>query len=205
MEYVISSLIEGAKVSIKIFSVTAVISLIIGLSLALISNKKLIRKILDIYTLFFRGTPLMMQLILIMYGLPQLGIYIDRMLVAYVGFILNYSAYFVEIFKSGIASVDSEQLDAARVYGANEIQVARYIIIPQAVKIQIPVVTNELINLIKDTAIVSVIAIDDILRVVKEMVSSSFTLTPFVISTIFYLVISFLIVSILKKVEKKIF
>ncbi|VEU82324.1 amino acid ABC transporter permease [Acholeplasma hippikon] len=205
MSDIINNLISGAFVSLKIFIITAVVSLILGLILALLSRKKMLSKILNIYTLFFRGTPLMMQLILIMYGLPQLGIYVDRLLVAYIGFILNYTAYFIEIFKSGISSVDSEQIDAARAYGANEFQVASYIIIPQAFKLQLPVVSNELINLIKDTSIVTVIAVSDILRIVKEMVSNTFTLTPFLISTLFYLVISFIIVKTLKLVDKKIF
>lgn len=205
MNQVINSLIEGGIVSIKIFIITAVVSLILGLILALMSKKGIFTRILNIYTLFFRGTPLMMQLILIMYGLPQIGIYIDRMIVAYIGFILNYTAYFIEIFKAGISSVDSEQLDAARVFGANEVQVASYIIVPQAIKLQLPVITNELINLIKDTAIVTVIAVSDILRIVKELVSNTFSLTPFFISTIFYLVISFIIVKTLKVIDNKVF
>lgn len=205
MRPIIENLMDGAFISLKIFSLTSVLSIFLGLIFALLSKNKILNKLINIYTLFFRGTPLMMQLILIMYGLPQVGIYVDRMLVAYIGFILNYTAYFIEVFKAGINSIESDQIEAAKIFGANELQISRYIIIPQAFKLQIPVITNELINLIKDTAIVSVIAIDDILRVVKELVSNSFTLTPFVISTVFYLVISFIIIIILKKIEKKLF
>lgn len=205
MRVIIENLMDGAFISLKIFSLTSVLSIFLGLIFALLSKNKVLNKLINVYTLFFRGTPLMMQLILIMYGLPQLGIYVDRILVAYIGFILNYTAYFIEVFKAGINSIESDQIEAAKIFGANEFQLSRYIIIPQAFKLQIPVITNELINLIKDTAIVSVIAIDDILRVVKELVSNSFTLTPFIISTVFYLVISFFIIMILKKIEKKLF
>lgn len=202
---VIKALQNGALVSIKIFFVTMIVSLPMGILLAVLRHhyRKSISKIIQAYTWLFRGTPLMLQLFFFMYGLPQLNIQIDRMMVAYVGFGLNYAAYFTEIIRSGIESIPTDQFEAGMVEGAKKGQLYRYIILPQAIRKELPVITSELITLIKDTALVTVIAVSDLMRNVKEIVSRDFTITPFFIASLFYLFISFVIVKILSRIENK--
>lgn len=145
----------------------------------------------------------MLQLFFFMYGLPAIGIMVDRMMVAYVGFVLNYAAYFTEILRAGIESTPKDQFEASAVEGARFLQTYRFVVLPQAIRKELPTITNEVITLIKDTALVTVIAISDILRNVKEVVSRDFTVSPFFLAAAFYLTFSFVIVSILRKTEKK--
>lgn len=207
MDYVLSIvryLKDGALVSLLIFFTTAFLSVPLGLVFAVFldSSAKWVKKILNAYTWLFRGTPLMMQLFFFMYGLPAIGITVDRMMVAVIAFALNYTAYFIEIFRAGIESIPGEQVEAASVEGASRVRTYAHVVLPQAVRKELPTITNELITLIKDTALVSVIAVGDLLRGVREIVSRDFTVTPFFVAAGFYLMVSFVIVQVLRKVEQ---
>ncbi len=207
MDYVLSIvryLKDGALVSLLIFFTTVVLSLPLGLVFAVFldSSAKWVKKTLNAYTWLFRGTPLMMQLFFFMYGLPAIGITVDRMMVAVIAFALNYTAYFIEIFRAGIESIPSDQFEAASVEGASRGRTYIHVVLPQAVRKELPTITNELITLIKDTALVSVIAVGDLLRGVREIVSRDFTVTPFFVAAGFYLMVSFVIVQVLRKVEQ---
>ena len=174
---------QGALVSLRLFFITLLFSFPLALILMFAyKNSKILNKIIKGYTWLFRGTPLMLQLFFFMFGLPVLGIRLDRMMVAYVGFILNYAAYFTEIIRSGVESLPSDQEESGQVMGANQFQIFRYIILPQAIRKEIPTITNEVITLIKDTALVTVIAISELLRNMKEVVSRDFTIYPFFLS-----------------------
>lgn len=197
-------LLEGASISIKIFLVTLILSLPLSVLLSILYRaNKLTKSTIASYTWFFRGTPLMLQLFFFMYGLPAIGIPINRMMVAYVAFVLNYTAYFVEIIRSGIESLPKDQFESAKVMGCKTITMYRYVIMPQALRTVTPVIANEIITLIKDTSLVTVIAISDLMRNVKEVVSRDFTISPFILAAAFYLIISFMIVKVFKKIEKK--
>jgi polar amino acid transport system permease protein len=124
------------------------------------------------------------------------------MMVAYIAFIVNYTAYFIEIIRAGIESLPKDQFESALVMGCRPLTMYRYIIMPQALRSVLPIITNEVITLIKDTSLVTVIAISDLMRNVKEVVSRDFTLSPFIIATVFYLLFSFLIVKIFRHIEK---
>ncbi|MGD9605683.1 MAG: amino acid ABC transporter permease [Bacilli bacterium] len=200
---IINYLSKGALISILVFGITLLCSFPIALFLSMGLKQKVFQKIIKLYTWFFRGTPLMLQLFLFMYGLPAIGIPVNRMMVAYIAFTINYSAYFVEIIRAGIESLPKDQFESAQVMGATSLQTYRYVILPQAIRIQIPVITSEVITLIKDTALVTVIAISDIMRNVKEIVSRDFTISPFILASIFYLFISFLIVKGFRYLETK--
>jgi polar amino acid transport system permease protein len=201
---VIIYLSKGALVSLSIFAVTLVISFPFGVILSIgIRKNKTFRFMIRSYTWFFRGTPLMLQLFLNMYGLPFIGINIDRMTVAYIGFIINYSACFVEIIRAGIENLPKDQFESAEIMGASSIETYRYIILPQAIRTQFPVITNEIITLIKDTALVTVIGISDLMLNVKEIVSRDFTISPFILASIFYLLISYIIIRVFRALENK--
>jgi len=123
--------------------------------------------------------------------------------VAVYGFAINYTAYFVEIIRAGLESIPIDQEESAFVIGASSTYTFQKVLLPQAMRSQLPVFANEWITLIKDTALVTVIAIPDLLRKVREVVSRDFTVTPFFIAAIFYLLFSYLIIIGLKQLEKR--
>lgn len=145
----------------------------------------------------------MLQLFFFMFGLPAFGIMVDRMMVAYIAFVLNYAAYFTEIMRAGIESLPKDQEESAQMMGASRFKTYRYVIMPQAIRKEMPTITNEVITLIKDTSLVTVIAISDLMRNVKEVVSRDFTISPFFLAAVFYLLMSFIIIKIFKKLEQK--
>jgi polar amino acid transport system permease protein len=208
MDYLLQTtayLFEGAVVSLTIFLVTIVGSFPSSLFLVTLYKRRVwLQKVISVYTWLFRGTPLMLQLFFFMYFLPSVGIMVDRMMVAYITFILNYTAYFVEILRAGVESVPKDQLESASVEGASQLYVFRKVVLPQAIRKELPTITNETITLIKDTSLVTVIAISDLMRGVKEVVSRDFTISPFVLAAVFYLLISYSIVVLMRKVEKKV-
>lgn len=207
MSYIISVikyLITGAGVSTTIFVVTLALSFPLSVLFSIIYRQNIIlKKIVSFYTYIFRGTPLMLQLFFFMYGLPAIGIRTDRMTVALFTFALNYAAYFTEILRAGIESLDKDQEESAAVMGASRAQTFRFVILPQAIRRQIPTITNEVITLIKDTSLVTVIAISDLMRQVKEIVSRDFTISPFLVAATFYLLFSYVIVKVFKYIEDK--
>lgn len=201
---VIEYLGKGAIVSLQIFFITLIISFPLALILIfLYKQHTLFNRIIKGYTWLFRGTPLMLQLFFFMFGLPIIGIRIDRMMVAYVGFILNYAAYFVEIIRAGVESLPDDQEESGQVFGASQFQIYYHIILPQAIRRELPTITNEVITLIKDTSLVTVIAISELLRNMQEIVSRDFTIYPFFLAAIFYLFFSFIIIRIFRYIEKK--
>ncbi len=197
-------LMDGASVSLMIFFVTLAGAFPLAVLLSLLRKfNKVLNKIILFYTWLFRGTPLMLQLFFFMFGLPALGVPVDRLTVAFLAFTINYSAYFTEIIRSGIESLPKDQEESAEVMGASKFKIYRYIVLPQAIRKEIPVITNEVITLIKDTALVTVIALSDLMRNVKEIVSRDFTISPFVVAAIFYLLISYLIIIFFRIIERK--
>ncbi|QWB95914.1 amino acid ABC transporter permease [Mycoplasmatota bacterium] len=201
---IIQYLLTGAGVSTLIFVVTLVLSFPLSVVLSILFRQnKILKKIISFYTYIFRGTPLMLQLFFFMYGLPAIGIRVDRISVALITFALNYAAYFTEILRAGIESLDKDQEESAAVLGASKWQTFRYVILPQAIRRQLPTITNEVITLIKDTSLVTVIAISDLMRQVKEIVARDFTVSPFVVAAIFYLLFSYVIVYVFRKIEEK--
>ncbi|MCH4238372.1 MAG: amino acid ABC transporter permease, partial [Clostridium tyrobutyricum] len=165
-------ILKGSIISIKLFLIVIVFSIPLGMICALgkMSKIKILRSVLGLYTWAFRGTPLLLQLFFIYFGLPVLNIKLDPLVAACIAFIINYTAYLAELFRSGINSVDIGQYEAAKALGMNYPQIMKRIIIPQAVPVILPSLCNESINLIKDTSLVASIGIGDLLRAAKEIV-----------------------------------
>jgi polar amino acid transport system permease protein len=197
-------ILKGVVLTSKLYLFT-LIAFPIGVLLALgnISKHKTLKKAIGIYTWVFRGTPLMLQLFFVYYGLPVLGITLSPFSAAAITFIVNYAAYLTEIVRSGIESVDKGQYEASRVLGLTYYQTMKRIVLPQAIRRVLPALTNEAITLVKDTAIVSVIGLGEILRNAKEIVSREFTIVPFLIAGILYLIISSVVVTVFKNLENK--
>ena len=149
-----------------------------------------------------RGTPLLLQLIFVFYGLPLVGLTLGRFDAALFAFILNYTAYFAEIFRGGLQSIDKGQYESAKVLRLTYWQTIRKIVTPQVVKIVLPSIGNEVINLVKDSSLVYVIGIGDLLRAGNVATSRDVTLVPLVMVGVVYLVMTAIITFILRKLEQ---
>lgn len=201
---ILPSLINGLWMTLRIFFETLIFSLPLGIvvGLGLTSKWKLLSKILGFYVWIMRGTPLLLQLIFVFYGFPILGITFPRFTAALLAFVLNYAAYFAEIFRGGIQAIDPGQYEAAQVLQLSHAQTLRKIIIPQVTKIVFPSIGNEVINLFKDSSLVYVIGLGDLLRAGNVAMSRDVTLVPLILVAIIYLSLIGICTIILKKIEK---
>ena len=197
--------LEGLKVTMEIFLLTLILSIPLGVLVALgrLSKIKIINKLTGFYVLIMRGTPLLLQIVFIFFGLPNLNIVIDRFPAAIIAFTLNYAVYFGEIFRAGISSVDIGQNEASQVLGLSKKDTFFRIILPQAFKTILPPIANEIVTLVKDTALVYVIGIDELLRVGKIACNRDSSLLPLLIIGIVYLILIGIFTKIFDKIEKK--
>lgn len=202
---ILPSLFQGAGLTLQLFFWTLIGSLPLGLvvSLGLTSKIRPIRWILDLYVWLMRGTPLLLQLIFVFYGLPLIGIVFQRYDAAIFAFILNYGAYFAEIFRGGLQSIDSGQYESASVLRLSYWQTVRKIVIPQVVKIVLPSVGNEVINLVKDSSLVYVIGLGDLLRAGNVATSRDVSLVPLLLVGVIYLLLVGICTYVLHKVEQR--
>lgn len=199
-------LLRGGLVSVELFAITLVFSLPLGLPIALGENSKFapIRWICKVYVFIFRGTPLMLQLFFFYFFFPiELNIQLEPFTAAALTFALNYAAYFAEIYRGGINSIDSGQYEAAYSLGLSKRQTMFGVVLPQMMKVVLPPVSNEVITLIKDTALASVISLGEMMRVAEGAVNRDGVLIPYVIAAVIYLVFTFFVTTILTGIEKK--
>ncbi len=201
-------ILEGAVFSIQIYVVTMLFAIPLGMLCALgkLVHFKPLRWLLEAYTWVFRGTPLLLQLFFVYYGLPfvpVIGVEFSREMAAFVTFILNYGAYFTEIFRAGIQSIDKGQYEAAKALGMSYPRTMCSIIIPQAIKVIVPPLGNEAVTLIKDTALCSVIAIPEMLKNAKAVVARDAAVSGYIIAAVAYLAMTFVIINIFKYIEKR--
>ncbi|OJF75844.1 MAG: ABC transporter permease [Treponema sp. CETP13] len=210
MEYLLKStsyILQGGVTTIKLFVITLLCSLPLGFICAMAknSNSKFLQVLMGFYTSVVRGTPLLLQIFFVYYGLPILipGFRFERFTAATITFILNYGAYFTEIFRGGIQSINKGQYEAARVLGMNYRQTMGRIILPQTFKVVLPPVANEAITLVKDTSLIVILGIGEILRNSKEIVARDFTITPFIIAGLIYLILNYAVVLGFRKLEKR--
>jgi polar amino acid transport system permease protein len=150
-----------------------------------------------------RGTPLLLQIIIIFFGLPLVGVTLDRFPAAILAFTLNYGAYFGEIFRAGIVSIDNGQVEGAKVLGLSSKDIFFRIILPQAFKRVIPPVVNEITTLVKDTSLVYVVGMDELLKIGKTAANRDVSLVPLLIVGVVYLIVIGILSQVLKKIEEK--
>ncbi|MCR5385984.1 MAG: amino acid ABC transporter permease [Treponema sp.] len=204
----IPPLLEGTRLTVflTILSVSAGLVLAVFLALGKISKNKILNKICSFYIFFFRGTPLLLQLYFVWYGLPQISSRLtisDRFLAAFITFSINSSAYLAEVVRAAIVSIDKGQIEASRSLGLNYFQTMFTVIIPQAVARLLPPVSNEFILVLKDASLVSIIALKDITKVTQNIASSSASSLVFIPAMIIYLIITAFFTWTFKKLEKK--
>lgn len=201
---------QGLGITVSLFFITIIASLPLGFLATLLSQSKLavVRCIARFYVFVMRGTPLMLQLLFVYFGLPYIpfiGQYLtmDRFTAACAAFILNYAAYFCEIFRGGIKSIDKGQYEAAQVLGLSHGATLFKIVIPQMIKVALPSVSNEAISLVKDTALVTTIGLADLMHKTKGQVNSLVNVTPFVIAAVIYLAMTLVLTKLFAAIEKK--
>jgi len=206
---ILLQLSQGMLFSILIFSVTLVLSLPLGLLVAFarMSKIKAIRIPSSIYISIMRGTPLMLQLMVVYFGPYYIfGIKVVdnyRIIAALIGFVINYAAYFAEIYRGGIQSIGSGQYEAAKLLGYNKTQTFTVIILPQVIKRILPSITNEVITLIKDTSLAFTISVLEMFSRAKALASSSTSMMPFVVAACIYYVFNFIVEFIMNSIEKR--
>ena len=198
-------IMEGAEVTLTIFLVTLILSLPLGglAALGRISTFAPIKYLMEFYVWIMRGTPLMLQLLFVYFALPMVGIKLPDVAAALLAFTLNYAAYFAEIFRAGIQAIPRGQYEAAKALGLKHWQMMRHIIFPQVLRVVLPPISNETINLVKDTSLIYILAMNDLLRVARTIVQREFDMTPFVIAGIFYLAMTAILTWIFKKLEQR--
>ena len=199
-------LMEGLVETLKIFLVTLVISIPLGVLVAQLrlSKIKIVSALTEIYIFIMRGTPLLLQIFFIFFGLPLISnsLAIDRFPAVIIAFSFNYAAYFGEIFRAGINSIDKGQYEAAEVLGLNKGQTFFRIILPQAIKRILPAVGNEVTTLVKDTALVYVVGLTDLLKIAKSVSNRDASILPFFVVALVYMIIIGLISTLMKRIEK---
>ncbi|MFD1465608.1 amino acid ABC transporter permease [Lapidilactobacillus mulanensis] len=189
---ILPALLDGTKMTLSLFLLTLVLSIPLGLlvSVGLRSKYRPVRAVLKLYVWLMRGTPLLLQLIFVFYGLPIIHIVFERYSAALFAFVINYGAYFAEIFRGGLQSVDEGQSEAAQILGLRPWQIFRKIILPQVNKKVIPAMGNEVINLVKDSSLVYVIGLGDLLRAGNIAMARDVTLVPLLLVAVIYLLLT---------------
>lgn len=206
---ILKQLAGGMGTSIEIFAVTLIFSLPLGLliSFGRMSKNPVMRTIVKFYISIMRGTPLMLQLMVVYFG-PYylLGIRVGndyRLWAAFIGFVINYAAYFAEIYRSGIQSMPAGQYEAAKMLGYSRTQTFFRIIFPQVIKRILPSITNEVITLVKDTSLAFTISVMEMFTVAKALASSQVSMIPFVAAGLFYYVFNLLVAVVMEHAEKR--
>jgi len=209
MDYrvLLSNLGAGMRVTVGIFALTLVLSLPLGLVIMFGRKSRygIVRGITKVYISIMRGTPLMLQLMVVYFG-PYylLGVSTPaRFTAVIIGFVLNYAAYFAEIYRGGFESIPVGQYEAADVLGYTKGQTFLRIILPQVIKRIVPSVTNEVITLVKDTSLAMVIAVAEMFTAAKALASSNASMVPYVAAGIFYFVFNAIVALAMEKVEDK--
>lgn len=199
---------KGMIVSIEIFALTLLFSLPLGLivSFGRMSKNVIIRWITKVYISIMRGTPLMLQLLVVYFGPYYVfGIRISnsyRFIAVIIAFSINYAAYFAEIYRSGIESMPIGQYEAAKALGYGKVQTFFKIILPQVFKRILPAITNEIITLVKDTSLAFAIAQAEMFTIAKQIAAAQTTILPLMIAGVIYYILNLVVATIMERMEK---
>ena len=205
----LSQLAGGMVVSVEIFLLTLLFSLPLGLIVAFgrMSKNGIIKGIVKIYIAIMRGTPLMLQLIVVYFApFYVFGIKISqsyRFVAVIIAFSINYAAYFAEIYRAGIESIPIGQYEAAKVLGYSKVQTFFKIIFPQVVKRILPPVTNETITLVKDTSLAFVIAVAEMFTIAKQIAAKQASVSALMVAGLFYFIFNYVVAFAMEALEKK--
>ena len=206
MVKMLGAMLEGSLVSLEIFFLTLAFALPLALPVALgrMSASRWIRAPVHVYSLVMRGTPPILQIIFVYFAPYYLfGASYDRFTAVIVAFVLNYAAYFAEIYRGGIQSIPRGQYEAAKVLGFTRADTFFRIVLPQVVKRILPATANETITLVKDTALAQTIGVAELFRVAQNASARQFSTTPIFIAGAFYFVMNWAVSELFLRLERK--
>lgn len=200
--------LNGLIITLGVFVITLVASLPLSVIVALLrmSKNKIVSNIIGGYIYIMRGTPLLLQLMFIFFGfhyVPVIGYAFSRYQAIFIAFILNYTAYFAEIFRGGINSIDVGQYEGAAVLGLSKTHTFLRIILPQVMRNVMPAIANEVITLVKDTSLVYILGVSDILKAAKAVSNKYSSFSPYIYIGLVYLGITAILTRVLSKIESK--
>ena len=206
LSVMLEQLSSGMLRSMEIFFLTLIFSLPLGLliSFGRMSKNKILRTIIKVYISVMRGTPLMLQLLVVAYGpfyLFGFGVARNKLIPIIIAFAMNYAAYFAEIYRGGIEAMPVGQYEAAAVLGYSKFQTFMRIILPQVVKHILPSITNEVITLVKDTSLAFTLAYQEMFSIGKQIANSQTSFMPFVIAGVFYYVFNMVVAFVMNRLE----
>ena len=199
-------MLEGTLTSLRIFFLTLVFSLPLGFVVARgrMSRSRILRALVDLYIQIMRGTPLILQLIFVYFAPFYIfGVSYDRFTAVIIAYVVNYSAYFAEIYRSGLQSMEKGQYEACRVLGFSKAHTFFFIILPQVVKRILPSLGNEVITLVKDTALAQTIGVAELFRVAQNASAREFSTVPIFVAGVFYFVMNFIVSKVFDLIERK--
>ena len=212
----LQAMLSGSVTSLEVFFLTLIFSIPLALPIAMgrMSKNKFLSGLVNVFLLIIRGTPLMLQLLVVYFGpglfirwLVNLGYEVsfswNRFVAAIIALSINYAAYFAEIYRGGIESIPKGQYEASKVLGYTPKQTFFRIVLPQVVKRIVPAMGNEVITLVKDTALVSVIGVSELLMVAKERQGALFSFVPLFLAGVFYFVMNWVVSFVFQRLEKK--
>jgi len=206
MRQILGQMLSGTMVSLSVFFLTLLFSIPLALPVALARRSKsaLLRAPVSLYVLVMRGTPLILQLIFVYFAPYYLfGISYDRFTAVIIAFAVNYAAYFAEIYRGGIDAIPKGQWEAAKVLGLTRTQTLFKIILPQVVRRILPAMGNEVITLVKDTALAQTIGVAELFRVAQNASARQFSTLPIFIAGVFYFVMNWIVTVAFEAAEKK--
>lgn len=206
MDKMLVQMLEGTVVSLEIFALTLLFALPLGLAVAFgrMSRNRWLSGAVNVYMLVMRGTPLILQLIFIYFAPYYLfGLSYDRFTAAVVAFVINYAAYFAEIYRGGIEAIPAGQHEAGKVLGFTRPQVFFRIVLPQMIKRVLPAMGNEVITLVKDTALAQTIGVAELFRVAQTASSRQFSTVPIFVAGVFYFAMNWAVAAAFARAEKK--
>ncbi|HPO02949.1 MAG TPA: amino acid ABC transporter permease [Treponemataceae bacterium] len=202
----LEAMFQGTLVSLEIFFLTLLFALPLALPVAFgrMSKNRGISALVNGYLLIMRGTPLILQLIFVYFAPYYLfGVSYDRFIAVVVAYVINYAAYFAEIYRGGIESIPRGQYEAAKVLGFSRTQTFFRIVLPQVVKRILPSTANEVITLVKDTALAQTIGVAELFRVAQNASARQFSTMPIFIAGIFYFLMNWVVSAAFSRFEKK--
>ncbi|MCK9287540.1 MAG: amino acid ABC transporter permease [Sphaerochaetaceae bacterium] len=206
MKELLLQLLKGTLTSLEIFFLTLLFALPLGLIVAQgrMSKHKIISSLVNVYIMIMRGTPLILQLLFV-YFAPY---YIfkasfDRFTAVIIAFVINYAAYFAEIYRGGIQSIPAGQYEASSVLGFSKFHTFTHIVMPQVIKRIMPAMGNEVITLVKDTALAQTIGVAELFRAAQNVASREFSTLPIFIAGLFYFVMNWIVSKSFDKIEKR--
>mgnify|MGYP001001087844 CR=1 FL=1 len=185
---------QGVGTTVELALCTAIFGTLLGIVVALLrmSRVKMLKVLAGAYIEFLRGTPLLVQVLIVFYGLPQMGVKLPRMTAGTVALVINSAAYMAEIVRSGIQAIDGGQTEASRSLGMNGAQTMIYIILPQAIKNILPAIANEFVTIIKESSICYTIGVQEIMYGVNSIKGATFSIgEPLIIAAVVYFCLTF--------------